>query len=76
MSERYRLVVTQGSQQLVRLVEGREVVVGYLDGRYAPEIVDTLNAVPIGHLQKQVAIMGDMVADILGRVTKLGKETR
>ena len=35
--------------------------------------MDTLNGVPIRDLQKQVAIVGDVVEDILRRVTTLGK---
>jgi hypothetical protein len=73
MTERYRLHVLGGSTQLLRQVEGHDVVVGYLDGAYAREIVDTLNAVPIGHLQKQVAVMSDQVEDIWRRIVQLGK---
>jgi len=74
MSERYRLVVAGVSHTLMRQVDGKDVTVAYLDPAYAREIVDTLNAVPIGHLQKQVAVMGDLVEDILRRVIALGKE--
>jgi len=73
MSDRYRLKVTGPSYTVERLVEGGYVTVGYLDGKFASEIVDTLNGVPIRDLQKQVAIVSDGVEDILRRVTRLGK---
>ena len=73
MSDRYRLMVSGASHMVQRHVEGAWLIVGYLDGRYATEIVDTLNGVPIRDLQKQVAIVSDGVEDILRRVIRLGK---
>lgn len=73
MNERWRLAVVGSSSRLERLVNHTYVVVAYLDPGYAQEIVDILNAVPIAHLQKQVAIMADQVEDVLRRVTQLGR---
>jgi hypothetical protein len=76
MNERWRLAMVGTSARLERLVEGRYVIAAYLDPVYAREIVDTLNAVPIAHLQKQVAVMSDAVDDILARVTTMQRGVR
>lgn len=74
MTDRWRLSIVGTSSRVERLVKDAYVVVGYLDPAYAEEIVNVLNGVPIGHLQKQVAIMADQVEDILARVTRLGRD--
>jgi hypothetical protein len=76
MADRYAVVTAGATHTLVRQVEGKDVTVAYLDGKYAREIVDTLNAVPIANLQKQVGVMSDAVDEILLRLTRLGKEGR
>lgn len=71
---RYRLKrTTEGLYVLERLVGEGYTAVGYLDPRYAQEVVDVLTAVPIAHLQKQVAVMADTVDDILARLTRMGR---
>lgn len=76
MNDRWRVTVTGGSHKLERLCGESYVLVAYLDPRWAQEVVDTLTMVPVMSLQKQIAIMGDQVEDVLQRVTKLGREAR